>query len=124
MTLRTTSLLLALVFSAGALASQAGNPVAGKKLFESTKDSKGNAKPACLSCHGAGANQPLEGMPKLAGQYPDYLTKALKEYRSGKRSNAIMGGQAKDLSDADIANITAYFESLDGDIHDLSGHAR
>lgn len=124
MTLRTTSLLLALVFSAGALASQAGNPAVGKKLFEATKDSKGTAKPACLSCHGANANQPLEGMPKLAGQYPDYLTKALKEYRSGKRSNAIMGGQAKDLSDGDIANLTAYFDSLNGDVHDLSGHAR
>lgn len=124
MTLRTTSLLLALVFSAGALAAQTGSPVAGKKLFESAKDSKGNAKPACMSCHGAGANQPLDGMPKLAGQYPDYLTKALKEYRSGKRSNAIMGAQAKDLSDADIANLTAYFESLNGDVHDLSGHAR
>lgn len=124
MTLRTASLLVALVFSAGALASQAGNPANGKKLFEATTDSKGNAKPACLSCHGAGANQPLEGMPKLAGQYPDYLSKALKEYRSGQRSNAIMSGQAKDLSDAEIADLTAYFDSLAGDIHDLSGHVR
>ena len=124
MTLRTTSLLLALVFSAAAFASQPGSPAEGKKLFEATKDSKGNAKPACMSCHGAGANQPLDGMPKLAGQYPDYLTKALKEYRSGKRSHAIRGAQATDLTDADIAHLTAYFESLDGDIHDLSGHAR
>lgn len=124
MTLRTASLLVALVFSAGALAAQSGSPAAGKKLFESAKDSKGNPKAACTSCHGANANQPLDGMPKLAGQYPDYLTKALKEYRSGKRANAIMGAQAKDLSDADIANLTAYFDSLNGDVHDLSGHAR
>jgi cytochrome c553 len=124
MSLRTTTVLFALVFSAAAFASQAGSPAEGKKLFEATKDSKGNPKPACVSCHGANANQPLEGMPKLAGQYPDYLTKALKEYRSGKRSNAIMGGQAKDLKDSDIANLTAYFDSLKGDVHDLSGHAR
>jgi len=123
MTLRTASLLLALVFSAGALAAQPGNAAAGKKLYQATQDSKGQAKPACGSCHGANANTPMAGMPKLASQYPDYLQKALKEYRSGKRKNPIMAAQAQGLSDTDIANLSAYLASVKGDVHDLSGHA-
>jgi cytochrome c553 len=125
MILPNASLVAALAFSASALAAGAsGNPVAGKKAFEATKGADGNPKAACTSCHGAGGNAPLEGMPKLAGQYPDYLSKALHEYRSGKRSNAVMGGQAKGLTDTEIADITAYLGTAKGDIHDLSGHTR
>jgi len=125
MILRNASLLLALAFSASALAVGVnGNPVAGKKAFEATKGADGNPKAACTSCHGAGGNAPLEGMPKLAGQYPEYLKKALEEYRSGKRSNAVMGGQAKGLTNAEIDNIASYLGAAKGDIHDLSGHTR
>lgn len=124
MTLRNATFLVALAFSAAALAAPKGNVAAGKKAYESAVTAKGEAKAACSSCHGKGANQPLEGMPKLAGQYPEYLAKALNEYRSGKRKNAIMAGQAAALSDADVANLSAYFGSLKGDIHDLSGHSR
>ena len=125
MILRNASLLAALAFSASVLAAgPVGNPVAGKKAFEATKGADGNPKAACTSCHGANGNAPLEGMPKLAGQYPDDLNKALREYRSGKRSNAVMGGQAKGLTDAEIDDISAYLGAAKGDIHDLSGHAR
>lgn len=124
MTLRTATILVALAFSAAAIAGPKGNVAAGKKAYESTKNAKGESKAACSSCHGKDANQPLEGMPKLAGQYPEYLAKSLNEYRSGKRKNAIMAGQAADLSDADVANLSAYFGTLKGDLHDLSGHAR
>lgn len=124
MILRNASLLAALVFSAGALAATSGNPVAGKKSFESTKGSDGAPKAACTSCHGANGNAPLEGMPKLAGQYSDYLAKVLREYRDGKRTNAVMAAQAKGLSNAEIDNMAVYLGSVKGDLHDLSGHAR
>jgi cytochrome c553 len=125
MILRNASLLAALAFSASVMAVGVnGNPAAGKKAFEATKGADGNPKPACTSCHGAGGNAPLEGMPKLASQYPEYLKKALEEYRSGKRSNAVMAGQAKGLTNAEIDNIASYLGSAKGDIHDLSGHAR
>jgi cytochrome c553 len=35
-----------------------------------------------------------------------------------------MGAQAKDLSEQDIADLAAYFGSLQPQIHDLSGHQR
>jgi cytochrome c553 len=114
MTLRISALFLALVFAAGANASTpTGNIAAGK-----------NKAGVCGACHGDGNKTLDASYPKLAGQYPDYLTKALHEYKSGKRKNPIMGGQAANLSDQDIADLTAYFGSLSGTVHDLSGHNR
>ena len=114
MTLRMSALILALAFAATATASPTGNVGAGK--------SKAGV---CAACHGADGNKTLDNTyPRLAGQYPDYLSKALHEYKSGKRKNPIMGGQAANLSDQDIADLTAYFGSLNGAVHDLSGHNR
>jgi cytochrome c553 len=50
--------------------------------------------------------------PNLAGQVEPYLVKALKEYRDGTRSNAIMNVVAKELGDADIDNLAAYYGGL------------
>jgi cytochrome c553 len=114
MTLRTATLLIALTFSAASLASPTGNIAAGKTKAQ-----------VCAACHGADGNKTLDGTyPKLAGQYPDYLSKVLHEYKSGKRKNPIMGGQAQSLNEQDIANLAAYFGSLTPEIHDLSGHTR
>lgn len=118
MTLRTAAapaalLVAALAFAGAASAAPKGSAAAGK----------GKAV-ACAACHGADGNKTVDNNhPKLAGQYPDYLAKALGEYRSGKRKNAIMGAQAKGLSDKDIADLAAYYGSLRADVHDMSGHA-
>lgn len=75
----------------------------------------------CASCHGATGNDSLDDTyPKLAGQHPDYLAKALHDYKSGARQNAIMAGFASGLSDEDIDDLSAYYASQKGDIHDLS----
>ena len=83
------------------------------------------ARQVCAACHGADGNKTLDNTyPKLAGQYADYLSKALHDYKAGKRTNAIMVGQAQGLSDKEIADLSAYFGSLEAHIHDLSAHAR
>jgi cytochrome c553 len=64
---------------------------------------------ACQACHGADGNSVDPQFPRLAGQYEDYLARALTDYRSGARRNPIMNGFAAGLSDADIANLAAYF---------------
>ena len=116
------SITLALAIPAFASAAEEGikvdrpgpaNIAAGKKKAAS-----------CAACHGDGNKTVNDSYPKLAGQYPDYLAKALHEYKSGKRKNPIMGGMAKPLSEQDIADLTAYFGSLQPEIHDLSGHNR
>lgn len=63
----------------------------------------------CAACHGTDGNSAISANPKLAGQHPEYLAKQLQEFKSGKRTNAVMGGMAAALSDADIKSIAAYF---------------
>lgn len=65
----------------------------------------------CAACHGADGNSTIPTNPKLAGQYESYLVKALGDYKSGARSNAIMAGFAAALSDQDIRDLAAYFSS-------------
>lgn len=97
----TATLVLGICVTAPTWA--AGNAAAGKA--KST---------ACASCHGADGNSPTPAFPKLAGQNDDYLEHALKAYRSKARVNAIMNGQAANLSDQDIADLAAYFASQSG----------
>jgi cytochrome c553 len=75
-------------------------------------------KGACVSCHGANFSKPIDpSYPKLAGQHADYLTVALKSYKaehSGTvgRSNAIMAGQIKQFSNAELKAIAGYIGAL------------
>jgi len=69
----------------------------------------------CQSCHGRTGNESLQpSYPKLAGQHEDYLVHALKSYRSGSRQNAVMAGFAGNLSDQDIADLSAWYSRQDG----------
>ena len=72
----------------------------------------GKAKTAsCAGCHGA--NGEGKGQyPALAGKSEDEIEHALKDYKSGKRTNGMMKSFAAKLSDQDIENIAAYYSSL------------
>ena len=70
---------------------------------------KAKAAEVCESCHGAAGNSTSQDFPKLGGQYRDYLEKALRDYKSGDRKNAIMAGFAKPLSKEEIDNLAAYY---------------
>ncbi|HEY9094324.1 MAG TPA: c-type cytochrome [Hydrogenophaga sp.] len=59
----------------------------------------------CVACHAADGNSTTPENPMLAAQHPEYLTKQLMEFKSGKRDNAIMKGFASALSDEDMNNI-------------------
>lgn len=109
--MRIETLLIAATLSlAAAGAHAAGDPAAAAEKAKT-----------CAACHGPDGNTPIDPQyPKLAGQYEDYLAKALKDYRSGARKNLVMQGQAGPLTDAEIANLAAFFASKDGDIQDLS----
>ena len=65
---------------------------------------------ACFACHGADGVSRIPGTPHLAGQQRAYLERALRAYREGQqRQDPTMTAMARPLSDADIANIAAYF---------------
>ena len=72
----------------------------------------------CAGCHGIpsyfNAN-PAYHVPKLGGQNADYLEIALQGYRRGTRGHETMQAQASSLSDQDIADVAAYFDSFVGE---------
>lgn len=73
----------------------------------------GQAKSAvCSACHGADGKALQLSYPNLAGQHAGYLAKQLTEYRDGDRVNALMSGQAANLSDQDILDLAAHFSQM------------
>jgi cytochrome c553 len=69
------------------------------------------AAQTCIACHGTDGIGILPEYPNLAGQHADYIQVALKAYRSGQRKNAVMGGMAAALTDADIRDLAQYYSS-------------
>lgn len=73
----------------------------------------GKAKAAmCAACHGANGISQIPMYPNLAGQKEQYILKQIKDFKSGKRKDPIMEPMARALSDADMANIAAFYASL------------
>ncbi len=73
----------------------------------------GKAKAAvCAACHGAEGISSIPLNPNLAGQVPGYIAAQLKAFKSGERVNAIMAGQVIALSEADMADLDAYYAAL------------
>jgi cytochrome c553 len=83
--------------------TQAADVAAGKEKSKS-----------CAACHGADGNSPAPDFPRLAGQHFDYLVKALNDYKSGVRKNAIMAPMAANLSQRDMADLAAYYSHQQG----------
>lgn len=79
-------------------------------------------KGACVSCHGDNFSKPIDpSYPKIAGQFQDYLFVALKSYKTENqgtwgRSNGVMGGIAKQFTNAELKAMASYIGSLDGDL--------
>jgi len=88
---------IALAVSTGYAQAQ-GDAAAGKQKSE-----------ACWGCHGEDGNASAPIFPKLAGQHASYLAKQLSDYRAQKRVDPTMSAMAASLSDADIADLSAYF---------------
>ena len=73
----------------------------------------GKAKAAtCAGCHGANGISAIPTYPNLAGQKEAYLTKQMKAFKDGSRKEPTMNAMAAPLSDADIANLSAYYAGL------------
>ena len=79
-------------------------------------------KGACISCHGDNFSKPIDpSYPKIAGQHSDYLFVALKSYKTEGtplwgRSNGVMGGIAKQYSNAELKALAGYISGLPGEL--------
>ena len=69
----------------------------------------------CAGCHGIPgwrtAYPDVYSVPKLGGQHADYIVAALKAYKSGERSHPSMTAIAASLSEQDMEDLAAYYES-------------
>jgi cytochrome c553 len=102
--MKNRALLIAALLSLSLpVAASSGDAEVGKK--KSTP---------CAVCHGADGVSASPAFPNLAGQYEDYILKALSHYKNGKRKNPIMQGQVANLSQKDILDLTAYYSSQHG----------
>ena len=66
----------------------------------------------CSACHGADGISPFPTYPNLAGQHAAYLNKQLNDFKSGARNDPMMKGMVASLSEADMADLAAYYASL------------
>ena len=99
--LAATLLLGTFLLSSWTGIAHARDPIAGK------------ARAAmCATCHGPMGLSQLPNAPHLAGQPALYLVEQLKNYRSGKRQNEMMQVMAKPLTDQEIDNLAAWYESI------------
>ena len=104
----TRFLVFALALALAGAAQARGSAAAGKQ----------KASQICAACHGpAGVEPSAPENPILAGQHYDYLVRALRDYKSGKRDNAVMKGFAASLSQQDIEDLAAWFASQQSGLH-------
>jgi cytochrome c553 len=95
------------------LAALASGAAAGPAPALAQDAAAGKAKAAaCAVCHGANGIAVAPDAANLAGQSAIYLSAQLKAYRSGERRHEVMSVMAKPLTDADIANLAAWYSSI------------
>ena len=101
-------IIAAALLALGLNAYAGGNAANGKAISEKV----------CVACHGIDGSKPVAPEnPILAGQYDDYIVKALSDYKSGKRANPIMKAFADQLKKKDIEDLAAWFSSQKSSLH-------
>jgi cytochrome c553 len=96
--------VLAVLCFGSQLAHAQGDPKAG-----------GQKNALCIGCHGINGYHTgfpeVYKVPKLSGQNAAYIVSALNDYKTGARKHPSMGTMALSLSDKDVADLSAYYES-------------
>lgn len=88
--------------------------VVAKKRSAAAKGNAKKGKQLAASCEGCHTKNLDDGAtaPILAGQYGNYLVKAMKDYQSGNRNNPVMQSMLNGLSENDLQDISAYFAGM------------
>ncbi|GJL76177.1 MAG TPA: cytochrome c [Nitrosomonas sp.] len=91
--------------------------ISGQVVAADIEAGKSKAAEVCASCHGIDGNSPAPNFPHIGGQHRTYLEKALKDYKSGGRTDPVMNGMTAALSNEDIENLAFYYSSLPGKLN-------
>lgn len=63
----------------------------------------------CAACHGADGNSTAGNFPNLAGQTWRYIYVQLKDFKEGRRTDAVMSPMAAPLSRQDMIDIANFY---------------
>jgi cytochrome c553 len=99
--MRIAILVTAALMAAASVASAAGDAAAGRKKAR-----------MCQTCHGMDGLSKHPQTPHISGQLESYLVKTLVDYRDGVRTDEMMSVVAPNLTEADIADLAAYYASI------------
>ena len=86
------------------LAATAGAPASAADLLAGQQKAE-----SCGRCHGLDGNATIPGIPSLAGQPAFFTHWQLIKFRDGRRKDPEMAPFAANLSDADMADLAAYY---------------
>lgn len=75
----------------------------------------------CQACHGLDGLSLAPDAPNISGQTEPYITAQLQAYKSGTRKSEAMSVVAPSLSDADIADLAAYYSAIEIKIVKIPG---
>ena len=94
------------------LAATISGAIVSNSALPASVDAGAAKAVVCQACHGANGNSANPEWPSLAGIGADYIAEQLKNFKEGKRPNPVMMPNAMTLTDDDMANLGAYFDSL------------
>lgn len=97
----------------------AGKPLEANLTAAANEPAPPAVAAVCVACHGKNGIGIVAQYPTLAGQHPDYIARALQEYRTGARKNPVMAGMAAQVKDADLDTLSNYYSSLEPSLHTL-----
>ena len=94
----------------------ADSPPAAQAQDDAAGESKARM---CIGCHGIPGYQAsfpeVYKVPMIAGQNAKYIVAALTAYKKGERKHPTMRGIAASLTDQDMADLAAFYETLGSD---------
>lgn len=94
------------------LAAHAAGAGAAGRISPDIAKGQAIANQMCMACHAVDGSRGLPSNPILAAQHPEYMVRQLRDYRDGRRVNAIMQAIAAQLSDEDMVHVSAFYASL------------
>lgn len=104
------SVLILFSVSTRVVADSNSSPQLSERFYTNTAIGKEKAiAHNCFECHGEEGIGISSGYPNLAAQYPEYIVKQIKDFKSGDRKAPFMNNIAAVIDDKDMIDLAIYF---------------